>query len=60
MKATKIIETLSSIVDLYGDREVEVNGAYNHPCDIHTTSFLGIMDIGIYSDSDNIQVIVNN
>lgn len=60
MKATKIIKTLQSIVDDYGDREVEVNGAYGTPSEIHSTSFLEIGDIDIYQDSDSIQIIVNN
>lgn len=60
MKASEIIKALQSIVDDCGDREVEVNGAYSTPCNIHSTSFLEITDIDIYPDSDNIQVIVKN
>lgn len=60
MKASEIIKTLQSFVDLYGDREVEVNGTYSTPCDIHSTSFLEIMDIDIYPDSNSLQIIVKN
>lgn len=60
MKASEIIKTLQSIVDDYGDREVEVSGEYSAPFNIDSTSFLEIEDIDIYPDSDGIQIIVKN
>lgn len=60
MKASEIINTLQSIVDNYGDREVEVSGEYNAPFNIDSTSFLEIENIDIYQDSDSVQIIVKN
>ena len=60
MKAKELIKQLQSLVNDYGDRDVEVNGMYANEIPIHSKSFLEIADIDIFADSSNFQILVNN
>lgn len=60
MKATKLIKSLQSLVNEYGDMEVEVNGKWNTESVITPYSFLEIDSVDIFPDSNNFQLLVKN
>lgn len=60
MKATELIQQLQETVFEFGDRQIEINGEYNSDYPLNTQSRLQITRVNVFSDSENIQIMVDN
>ncbi len=60
MKAKELIQRLQEMVFEFGDRELEINGEYNNDYPLNTQSRLQITRLDVFSDSKNIQIMVDN
>lgn len=60
MKASELIKNIQSLVDSYGDREIEVNGEFNNDFPINTNTFLEVVRVDLFADSNNYQILVKN
>ena len=60
MKATELIQQLREVVFEFGDRNIEINGEYNSDYPLNTQSRLQITRVNVFSDSENIQIMVDN
>lgn len=60
MKANELIQRLQEMVFEFGDREIEINGEYNSDYPLNTQSRLQITRVNVFSDSENIQIMVDN
>lgn len=60
MKATELIQQLQEMLFEFGDRQIEINGEYNSDYPLNTQSRLQITRVDIFTDSKNIQIMVDN
>lgn len=60
MKANELIQRLQEMVFEFGDREIEINGEYNSDYPLNSKSRLQITRVDIFTDSNNIQILVYN
>lgn len=60
MKASTVIKELQSLIDKHGDREIEVNGKWHSNIVVTPYSFFEIDCIDLFSDSNNLQLLVKN
>ena len=60
MKASQLISELQNLIKEFGDREVVVNGKYSSFCPLTPYSYLEILSIDLFEESENYQLIVDN
>ena len=60
MKASQLISELQDLIKEFGDREIVVNGKYSSFYPITPYSYLEVLSIDLFEDSENYQLIVDN
>ena len=60
MKASQLISELQDLIKEFGDREIVINGKYQNFYPLTSYSYLEILSIDLFEDSENYQLMVDN
>lgn len=60
MKTSQLISELQNLIKEFGDRKIVINGKYQSFYPLTPYSYLEILSIDLFEDSENYQLIVNN
>ena len=60
MKVSQLISELQDLIKEFGDREIVINGKYQSFYPLTPYSYLEVLSIDLFEESENYQLIVDN
>ena len=60
MKAAQLISELQDLIKEFGDREIVINEKYHSFYPLTPYSYLEILSIDLFEESENYQLIIDN